>query len=205
MNITEQINTLANTLNNGGVFAYPTESVWGLGCDPFNESAVMKLLALKDRPLSKGVILVGADVAMVAPLLKHLPHAMQTQIIDSWSANSPASQQAITWLIPLHFTADKTNHAKSIATPIPKWITGKHESVAIRVTPHPLVQKLCQAFGGLIVSTSCNPAGETPAKDLHTAKSYFGNQIDYLEAETLGYTAPSKIIDALTNQVIRSA
>ena len=57
-----QLNQAVTALKQGGILAYPTEAVWGLGCDPFNQQAVLKLLALKQRPMDKGLILIAANV-----------------------------------------------------------------------------------------------------------------------------------------------
>ena len=103
---------------------------------------------------------------------------------------------------------------------MPSWITGIHNSVAVRVIAHPLIQQLCAQMVsvdnpfGFIVSTSCNPAGKPPALSLAQAQAYFDNSNDigqdnsannvgYLIGETLGYQLPSQIRNALTGQVIR--
>ena len=198
----------AQWLQAGYLLAYPTESVWGIGCDPFNESAVVQLLALKQRPMYKGMILVTDSVERIAPLLAALTDQQRQRVIKSWQPiHKQQALQAQTWLLPLPDTLNPL---------IPAWITGDHDSVAVRVIAHPLIGQLCAQMVtpnnpyGFIVSTSCNPSGELPAATLIQAQNYFSDystdltkNIHYLAGETLGYQLPSQIRDALTGQVMR--
>lgn len=207
---TDSVTQAAQWLNTGKLLAYPTESVWGIGCDPFNQLAVKQLLAIKQRPIDKGMIVVTDSAARIEPLLESLSTEQRQTILDSWhiSANAVA-QQAHTWLLPLSQSASQT-----LAVPIPSWISGAHNSVAVRVVAHPLIKQLCAQFVssfnpyGFIVSTSCNPSGQPPALSVEQAQAYFMNnefseQVAYLQGDTLGYELPSQIHDALTGQVIR--
>jgi len=172
-------------LLDGKVLAYPTEAVWGLGCDPENEAATLRLLAIKRRPAEKGLILVASSVLQVEHLLDGLSRKQRQQIIGSWPG--PA-----TWLIP-----DPENH-------VPSWIKGTHTGVAVRVTAHPLVASLCESFGGAIVSTSANRSNRPPARTaLHVVKQ-LGHDIDgILHGKLGGQNRPSTIIDAMTGKVLR--
>lgn len=174
-------------LKDGKTIAYPTEAVWGLGCDPYNENAFQEILKLKQRPIEKGVILLAGSIEQVAHLIAPLQENIRLQILDSWNTSS---ERATTWLLPA--TSD-----------IPTWIKGNHPSVAVRVTQHPLCKILCEHFGGFIVSTSANPAGLTPATTLNEAQTYFKDQTYYLDGSLGSCHQPSKIVDALTGQVIR--
>lgn len=187
--ITSSVAQAAQLLKQGQVLAYPTEAVWGLGCDPFNEDAFSQILALKQRPIEKGVILLASSIAQIEQLLSPLDAAMQQRIIESWR-NRKEQDQGITWLLPSQAS-------------IPHWITGQHPSVAVRVTQHPLCQALCNQLGHFIVSTSANPAGLAPARSRQQAQDYFADQISYLEGHLGSSAQPSKIIDALTGKVIR--
>lgn len=194
----------ANCLKAGQLLAYPTESVWGIGCDPYNEAAVQQILAIKNRPQSKGMIVITDSVARLAPLLALLDEGQRDPILKSWQTDSehtdPQYKQAHTWLLPI---------SQTLATTIPPWITGQHPTVAVRVIAHPIVRELCQQLVsaqnpfGLLVSTSCNPSGQPPASTFSEAYAYFGEQISYLQAETLGYTLPSQIRDAMTGLILR--
>ncbi len=176
----------ARVLDAGGVIAYPTEAVWGLGCDPYNETAVQRLLALKRRPVEKGVILVAANLLQVAPLLRGLTPEQLDRLQASWPGPN-------TWLLP-----DPDNI-------IPSWIKGQHSSVAVRVSAHAGIIALCKAFGRPIVSTSANPASASPARTLLRVNTYFGNKLDYCLPGKLGELAqPTTIQDLRDSRVVRS-
>lgn len=172
-------------LREGGVIAYPTEAVWGLGCDPMNAGAVQRLLTLKQRPVEKGLILVAADLAQVQPWLDALPPVRCEAVLATWPG-------PVTWLLP-----DPDQR-------IPAWVRGHHHSVALRVSAHPVVQALGLAFGGLLVSTSANPAGLPPARTALDVHRYFGESVDAMVlGETGGLDKPTAIRDALTGETLR--
>lgn len=177
----------ASLLRGGGVLAYPTEAVWGLGCDPFDEAAVMRLLAIKQRPVDKGVILVGADVAQFDELLAwdQLPRERASLVRAQW----PGPR---TWIVP-------------VTARVPRWITGTHTGVAVRVSDHPEVVAVCRAFGGPIVSTSANLAGEPPAFTFDALSPAVLAQVDGVgSGETGGLRAPTAIRDAATGAELRA-
>ena len=188
--ITSSVTDAAACLHAGQVLAYPTEAVWGLGCDPLNEQAFLEILRLKQRPIEKGVILLASQIGQVEHLLSTLPLDMRRQVIASWTDRNP-TERATTWLLP----ADKQ---------IPTWIKGNHSQVAVRVTNHPLCIALCNAFQGFIVSTSANPAGLEPARSLQQATQYFGPELNYLNGDLGLSQEPSCILDALSGAVIRA-
>lgn len=171
----------------GGVIAYPTEAVWGVGCDPWQRAAVERLLALKQRPMHKGLIVIAADMAQIQPLLRALSDAERQQLDVSWPGPH-------TWLLP-----DPDDW-------VPHWVKGQHASVAVRVTDHPLVQGLCRAAGRPLVSTSANPAGADPARSAREVREAFGRQLDYLLPGALGGLAkPTQIRDLRSGAVMRPA
>ena len=207
--ITDSVIQAAHWLKKGQLLAYPTESVWGIGCDPFNQQAVMQLLAIKQRPIEKGMIVVTDSPRRLTALLEVLTVVERQTVLDSWQDDTinATAKQAHTWLLPI---------VENLPVTIPSWITGAHDSVAVRVIDHPLVKQLCAQMVsesnpyGFVVSTSCNPSGEPPAISLSEAQSYFLNDrlhlnegVGYLKGETLGYQLPSQIGDALTGQIIR--
>ena len=207
--ITDSVIQAAHWLKKGQLLAYPTESVWGIGCDPFNQQAVMQLLTIKQRPIEKGMIVVTDSSSRLAALLGGLKAIERQTVLDSWQADSinTTAKQAHTWLLPI---------PKNLPITIPSWITGAHDSVAVRVIDHPLIKQLCAQMVsvsnpyGFVVSTSCNPSGQTPALSLNEAKRYFlddhlylNESVGYLQGKTLGYQLPSQIGDALTGQIIR--
>ncbi len=190
--ITTSVAEAATCLKQGQVLAYPTEAVWGLGCDPYNEQAFHEILQLKQRPIEKGVILLAGHISQVEHLLQPLSAEIRERVIASWT-NRSVAERATTWLLPA-------------TEEVPTWIKGNHPKVAVRVTTHPLCVALCQAFGGFIVSTSANPAGRDPARSLQDAKQYFSTTatLNYLNGDLGLSQEPSKIIDAGTGEVIRA-
>ncbi|NNC54998.1 MAG: tRNA threonylcarbamoyladenosine biosynthesis protein RimN [Pseudomonadales bacterium] len=171
-------------LAEGELIAYPTEAVWGLGCDPFNERAVASLLNLKRRARTKGLILVAAHPLQLQPLRAALTDAQWQQLCE-------LRAEPTTWLLPNHGC-------------MPPWICGAHDSVAVRISAHPVVASLCKRFGDLLVSTSANPAGMSPARSELAARRYFGKQVAcYVSGATGGAAKPSQIIDLVSGRRLR--
>lgn len=176
----------AQVLRDGGVLAYPTEAVFGLGCDPFDQEAVGRVLALKGRPESAGLILIADDFSRFGDLVADHESALRERALESWPG-------PITWLFP-----------RSAA--LPGWISGDHDTVALRVTAHPVCRRLCSAFGGAIVSTSANRSGESPARSRAEVEAAFGTAIaGIVEGELGGLKRPSEIRDLRTGDVVRPA
>jgi L-threonylcarbamoyladenylate synthase len=173
-------------LEQGHVILYPTEAVYGLGCDPDNQYAVEKLLAIKQRPVEKGLILIADNYGQLLKYVDDLkiPMDKRAEIFSSWPA-------AITWVMP----AAKTT---------PKWLTGKFETIAVRVTNHPTVKRLCQELGKPLVSTSANLSGQNTVTNITMAQREFGDSVSFYVDEPLGgNTQPSTIKDAMTGEVFR--
>ncbi len=176
----------AQQLRGGGVIAYPTEAVWGFGCDPDNQKAVAKLLALKQRPVSKGLILVAASVEQFSQYLEGLSPSLH----DKFERPTDAPT---TWLVP----------ANKYAKP---WITGNYNSIALRVSTYKPVVILCAAFGAPIVSTSANTAGKPPCQWPWKMHRYLGCGLDYILPGSTGENAkPSEIRDLISDKVFRPA
>lgn len=181
------IQQAARTLEEGGVIAYPTEAVWGLGCSPQDEEAVLRLLATKQRDYDKGLILVAANIEQFSSYLQPLSSAQQLKLTEGWPG-------PITWLVP-----DLNNL-------VPKWIKGRHQSVALRVSAHPVVSGLCHAFGGPIVSTSANPQGKQPALHQWQVHRYFGDSLDMVTPGRIGtQTKPTEIRDLISGEQVRAS
>ena len=180
-----QIHSVARVVRAGGVIAYPTEAVWGLGCDPWNAVAVQRLLALKGRNAAKGLILVAASIEQFAFLLGDSPERWLGGLATPWPGPH-------TWLVP---------HRQLL----PLWTTGEHETVALRVSDHPLVRELCLTCGPL-VSTSANPAGRPAARSRLRVQQYFADQLDGLLNGSLGGRRnPSTIRDLASAAIVRPA
>ena len=181
----EDSELIVQTLQQGELIAYPTEAVFGLGCDPDNEAAVHKLLALKKRPLEKGLILVAKTYSQLLPYVDDtkIPMYRRTEIFSSWPG-------PITWLLP---AAKKT----------PKWITGGSDLIAVRVSQHLVVSQLCELFGKPLISTSANVTGTTPAINAQQLYQQFDKTLLLVEGELGGLNKPSQIRHGISGQTIR--
>lgn len=177
----------AAALRTSGVIAYPTEAVWGLGCDPFDEAAVLRLLAIKQRPVDKGLILIAASTAQLDGLVDWdaLPRERRDEVLASWPGPH-------TWIMPA-------------TARVPHWITGAHAGVAMRVSAHPVVVALCEAFGGVLVSTSANPAGAAPPRTRASIDPALLAAIDgCVSGDTGDLARPTPIRDARSGAEIRA-
>lgn len=175
----------AHKIARGGVIAYATESVWGLGCDPFNESAIQRVLSLKQRPREKGLILLSGQTEHYASLLSHLSEDARERFYQ-------ACDRPTTWLVP-----DPDNQ-------VSPWVKGDHEFVAVRVSSSPSVSRLTAVLGHPIISTSANPAGRPTASDVLQLRRYFGDQLDYiLPGKVSPGAQASRIINIETGAIIR--
>lgn len=171
-------------LRDGGVIAYPTEAVYGLGCDPLNQEAVEGLLQLKQRPMHKGLILIAADYGQLLPFIEPLAPEVMAPVLATWPGPH-------TWLLPTQCW-------------VPRWIRGQHQSLAVRVTAHPLVASLCRAWQGPLISTSANKNHRQPARSPWQVRLQFGERLDYLLSGPLGgLERPTPIRDASSGRAIR--
>jgi L-threonylcarbamoyladenylate synthase len=170
----------------GGVIAYPTEAVFGLGCLPENRAAVERVLAIKRRPWRKGLLLIGSDLVQLERFVVLPNEPRRSEVIASWPG-------PVTWVLPA------TPHA-------PSWISGGRHSVAVRLTDHPLARELCAAVGHALVSTSANVSRRPPLRDLRVLRRELGSEVDYVLAGALGGLAkPTVIKDGRTGKVLRPA
>lgn len=167
----------------GGVIIYPTESIFGLGCNPQDFYATQKLLTLKQRPIEKGLILIAANIDQLRPYISATEKNIHTIL-------SP-QKAPTTWLV-------------KASTYTPAWITGSHTKVAIRITKHPVIKQMCNQLAAPLVSTSANPGGKPPARSRLKSRIYFGNKVDYYVPGSLGNIKnPSQIIDLESRAIIR--
>ncbi|MCH1931743.1 threonylcarbamoyl-AMP synthase [Shewanella sp. A25] len=172
---------------NGGVIAYPTEAVYGLGCDPDNDEAIQKLLAVKQRPWQKGLILVASDFQQ---LLAYVDDSQLTieQLEFAFSK----------WPGPFTFVMPIKSH-------VSRFLCGEFDSIAVRVSAHEGVRAMCEALGKPLVSTSANLAGEDPALSGEQILKDFDAKIDALVLGSLGQQRqPSTIIDARSGKIFRN-
>lgn len=172
-------------LREGSVIAYPTEAVYGLGCDPLNAAAVQRLLAIKQRPSAKGLILIASRFDQLCPFVRVPDDALRQRLENTWPG-------PVTWLLP-------ANPAT------PGWLRGRHRTLAVRVTAHPLAAALCVAFGGPIVSTSANSSGRPPARSALQARLRCPGVDLVVHGRTGGLDQPTEIRDAVSGATVRRA
>ena len=179
---TWHVRVAARVLRAGGVIAYPTEAVFGLGCAPHSREAVARIQAIKRRDPGKGLIIVAARIEQVQRFID-----VSAIELDPVLATWPGP---VTWILPARRAA-------------PPWITGSHRTIAVRVSAHPVVRELCEAVGP-IVSTSANPSGRPPARSLARVRAYFRGGLDYVLPGQVGQSvAPSEIRDAVSGVILR--
>lgn len=176
----------AHLLKQSEIIAYPTEAVFGLGCDPCSEKALKGLLSLKMRDWEKGLILIASDVMQLVPYLDFTKLSAQRwqEVLSTWPG-------PYTWVIPAQESVSSL-------------LRGKYSSIAVRVTAHPVPRALCEAFQGAIVSTSANVSDMAPCKDAEDVKACFEGRIAGVVGGKVGeLLGPTTIQDALTGQLYR--
>lgn len=174
-----QVPTLLKT---GGIIAYPTESMYGLGCDPYNEQAVHTILRLKKRSIDMGLILVVGSFEQAIEWIAH-PEDLNLSIVQKH------------WPGPVSFLFEKSLQC-------PYWISGKHSTIALRFSKHPVIQALTSCYGKAIVSTSANIHKTPEARDCATVNSYFPDII--IVEGSIGITkTASSIYNAKTGEKLR--
>ena len=181
-----RVQQAADVLLRGGIVAYPTEAVYGLGCMPMDVATVRRLLRIKNRPMDKGLILIAAELEQLEDMVCLPSPPLDEPIRASWPG-------PVTWLLPAQHW-------------VPSWLTGGRDTLAVRVTAHPMARQLCLRCGSALVSTSANRAGRPPLRTALAVRRQLGMDIDHVLAGPLGgYDRPSEIRDALTGQVIRAS
>ncbi|MGH8427198.1 MAG: L-threonylcarbamoyladenylate synthase [Gammaproteobacteria bacterium] len=176
----------AAAIRRGGIVAYPTEGVFGLGCNPRNKAAVKRILGLKGRDVEKGLILLAANEAQLAPFIAPFEPDVARRILPTWPG-------PVTWIVP-------------VAKDCPVWLTGGRPTLAVRVSAHPPARALARAADTALVSTSANMSGAAPAYSVEDVRALFGDELDaLLEGEIGNLPGPTEIRDAATGRVLRPA
>jgi L-threonylcarbamoyladenylate synthase len=171
-------------LRAGQVIAYPTEAVYGLGCDPANESAVRKLLAMKGRHESAGLVLIASGYSQLERWISPVDESLKEKAMQTWPG-------PVTWLFPR-------------AADVPDFVAGKHDTVAVRITAHEPSRALCDAFGSALISTSANHTSEEPARSAAQVDGYFGPELAGILMGELGEgKKPSEIRDLASGKILR--
>ncbi len=170
-------------LKRGGVLAYPTESCYGLGCDPRNPAAIRRLLRLKRRSAAKGLILIAAHLRQLQPFISALPPALERKMRAAWPGPH-------TWLVPA-------------AHDCPAWLRGTHDTIAVRVTAHSGAARLCRMAGMALVSTSANLSGGKSAKTASECRRLFGQRVWVIPGRIGARRKPSTIQHLVSGEIIR--
>lgn len=173
--------SLYRSLRAGGIIAYATESCFGLGCDPMNRAAVQRILRLKGRPQAKGLILIAANLAQLRPYLAPLPARLD--LTAYWPGPT-------TLLLPA-------------SRRCPRWLTGRHRTIAVRITAHPDARRVCRAAGMALVSTSANRSMQRALRTATACHALFGDAIHTLPGRIGARRRPSTVIDPLSGRVFR--
>lgn len=170
----DQINKTVEVLRKGGVILYPTDTVWGLGCDACNEEAVAKIYAIKRRSDSKSLVLLASDMDMIARYIKEVPE-MAIQLVE-------VNDAPMTIIYPDAFTGTGALAPNTVA---------EDGSVGIRIPMNDFCTAVCHKFGRPIVSTSANISGEPTPKKYSEISPEIVGAVDYtvdpsLEAGSTG-------------------
>ncbi len=167
------------------MIAYPTEAVFGLGCDPLEYQAVQRILDLKRRDAAKGLILIASRFEQLLPFIAPLDSAQRLSLDASWPG-------PVTWVVPA-------------APHTPFWLTGGRKTIAVRVSAHPRVRELCELCGMALVSTSANKSGAPPARSALQVRNSLGSDVDYIVPGPVGgLTRPTEIRDLVSGKILRA-
>lgn len=170
-------------LRKGGVIAYPTESCYGLGCDPFNYAAINKLIKIKGRSKTKGLIVIASATKQLHKLIQPIAGDQQHELAKYW----PGFYSLI-----LRVTAK-----------VPRNLIGSHSKVAVRVSLHRQVKQLCDSLNAPLVSTSANKSGHYSIKSYRECQRQFGKKVLVLPGKIGNAKKPSTIIDWESQKILR--
>lgn len=177
------LNKVKAHIKAGGLIAYPTESCFGIGCNPFNRKAINRIIKIKKRDKNKGMIVVAGKIGHLDRLIKPLSNNDFEYLNCFWPGH-------YSFILPT-----KRN--------VPVNLTGKHNKIAVRVSSHKLIQQLCSYLAIPLVSTSANKSGFRSIKNNKECLKQFGKSILILPGNIGFAKNPSTIIDLVTKQVIR--
>lgn len=182
--IGRDISAACKQISAGGVIAYPTEGVFGLGCDPNNAQAIHSLLNIKNRDIEKGFILIASERMQLSPFIAELSESIEIKLSNSWPG-------PVTWILPCSSTA-------------PDAVTGGKPTIATRVTDHKIASSLCVACRSAIISTSANLSGHAACTTAQQVEEVFGSQLDYILDYKVGnLSGPTPIFDGVTGEQLR--
>lgn len=174
----------AEVIHAGGIVAYPTEFCYGLGCDPRQHESIHRLLRIKRRRWQQGLILIAGRVQQLTRYIDFTEQKALARARNFWPG-------PYTWLMPTR-------------PRVSGWLTGLHNTVAVRVTAHKGAAALCKYSKLPLISTSANRHGRVPARSAKAVYREFGDEVDYVLVGNLGdQPRPTQIRDAMTNKIVR--
>jgi len=166
----------AQLLQKGGVIAYPTETVYGIGCSAFNAEAVNRIYRLKNRDPSKALILIAADIIQISELVETIPEQAE-KLIESF------------WPGPLTLVFKASSRLQEFAF-------RKSKTIAVRIPDCAICLALLKSCGFPLVSTSANLSGEPEATTAKEVADTFGDQLDMIiDGGRTPSRAPSTVVD----------
>ena len=178
------LNHSINWLKAGKVLVHPTESIWGIGCDALNETAIDLIFKLKQRPLNKNLIVLVESYFSIKDFVINLNPDQEKLLNEKWPG-------PYTFL----FTYNKK---------LPKHLMNDTGKIAIRVSNHLPIKLLFESFSGFMVSTSANISGEENINNPNHIMNYFEYEEMAYYDEILGDNkSPSTIIDLESRAIIR--
>jgi len=181
-----QINRLGKAVLQGAVLAYPTDTIWGIGCHPLITSSVCRILTIKQRPIEKGLILLTSELSFVEQYI-----------------NDQISNEQIDRILQIESTP--TTWLVEASDFCPYWLRGKFTTIAIRITRHPFIQSICDIIEAPLVSTSANRSGQSPIRNALQARHQFGNELDFIvNGYATGTSRASEIKLLATGERIRA-
>lgn len=184
LNCAHSLRGLRTHLQRGGLVAYPTESCYGIGALPRHAHAIRAVLQIKNRPQHKGLIVIGADLAQLQPLLCRLPAHEWHKICAQWPAPKTLILPANKRLLPQ--------------------LRGKRRNkLAVRIPDHQVARRLCQVAGSALISTSCNRAGSRACKTEREVRRQFGRNVWIIRGCIGNRRQPSDIIDWFAQKQLR--
>lgn len=148
---------IIDLLNQGKVILYPTDTIWGLGCDALNTDAIKKIYKIKQREMDKPFIVLVSSIEMLKEYIKDIHPRLETLLLYH--------KRPLTIIYP---------KGKNIPS-----ILMKNEKIAIRVVKEPVIAKLIEIFGRPIVSTSANIAGTDFPKIFNEIDKKIIDAVDY--------------------------
>lgn len=180
-----QITEAARVLAAGGVVAYPTEGVYGVGCRPDDVDAIRRILTIKRRSWRKGLLLIAARVDQLEPWIELPDDGRRAEILAGWPG-------PVTWILP-------------VRPGVPHLLTGGRRTLAVRVTDHPTAAALSERARSPLVSTSANRSRHAPLLSALAVRHVLGPELDYVLGGPLGdLEGPTPIRDGSTGSYLRT-